>query len=398
MASLPNFNFIGNIDVGKQLPLPSLISHYNCILFSYGASKDRELGIPGENTNGVYSARNFVGWYNGLPESAEPVPNLDACDEAVIIGQGNVALDVARILLTDVDRLRKTDIADRAIATLSKSRVRHVRIVGRRGPMQAAFTIKELRELLTLDGTVFHKIDPSLFPPGPTRELPRVQRRMVELLSKGSTVQSGPRSCSLDFLLSPTMFESKSHNLSSISFTRNLMQGEDLFDPSAQASPTLETLSVPTNLAFRSIGYKSERLAGLEDIGVRFDEKRGVIPSDPHGRALNPSMVEGSGQYLPGLYCSGWVKRGPAGVIANTMEDAFATAEAIISDWQGKRPFLTGHDGWDGLKREVDTRGLRRIGWSDWLKIDTAEKKRGKSKSKEREKFTALSEMLKVLE
>ncbi len=398
MASSPNFNFIGNVDVGKELPLASLMSHYNSILFSYGASKDRKLGIPGENATGVYSARDFVGWYNGLPEYAELVPSLDACEEAVILGQGNVALDVARILLTDVDRLRETDIADRAIATLSKSRVQRVRIVGRRGPMQAAFTIKEIRELLNLSGASFQMINPTLFPPISTKELPRTQRRMVELLSKGSPVQAARKSWALEFLLSPTKFECKSDSLSSISFTKNVMQGADIFDPSAQASATNESLSLSTNLAFRSIGYKSEPLPGMEDIGVRFDEKRGLMPTDQYGRVTTLSKDESCGSHLSGLYCSGWVKRGPAGVIANTMEDAFATAEAIASDWQAKKPFLTGHDGWDGVKREAHARGLRSIGWSDWLKIDIAEKARGKEKGKQREKFTNVSDMLRVLD
>lgn len=137
VASSPNFNFIGNINVGGELSLSSLTHHYNAILFAYGASKDRKLGIQNEGRlNGIYSARDFVGWYNGLPEFANLSPNLEAGEQAVVIGQGNVALDVARILLTDVDSLRRTDITENALSALSRSRVRRVRIVGRRGPMQ----------------------------------------------------------------------------------------------------------------------------------------------------------------------------------------------------------------------------------------------------------------------
>ena len=137
VASSPRFNFIGNVDVGKDIWLSSLKHHYDAILFAYGASKDRKLGVPGEDrSKGIYSARAFVGWYNGLPEYANLNPNLEAGEEAIVIGQGNVALDVARILLTDVNDLRKTDITDYALAALSKSKVRRVRVVGRRGPMQ----------------------------------------------------------------------------------------------------------------------------------------------------------------------------------------------------------------------------------------------------------------------
>ena len=397
MASSPNFNFVGNIDVGKGLPLPLLRNHYNAIVFSYGASRDQRLGVPGEDAKGVYSARDFVGWYNGLPEQADLVPDLDSSDEAVIIGQGNVALDVARILLTDVDRLKKTDMTDRALATLAKSRVRRVRVIGRRGPMQAAFTIKEIRELLTLDGVSFHKIDAKLFPPGPTKKLPRTQRRMVELLSKGSAVQNGSKSWSLDFLLSPIKFECKSDILSSIVFAKNELQGTDAFCASAKVLPTMESMSMSTTLAFRSIGYRSEALPGMEDIGIRFDERRGLIPNDQYGRVTESTNDQRDCSPLPGLYCSGWVKRGPAGVIANTMEDAFATAGAIVSDWHSNKPFLPGLDGWDGLKAEADCLGLHSIGWNDWLKIDAAEKEKGKEKSKEREKFTTVPGMLSVL-
>lgn len=137
VASSPRFNFIGNVGIGRDLPLSHLKNYYNAFLFAYGASKDRSLGLPGESTlKGVYSARAFVGWYNGLPDYADLSPDLEAGEEAVIIGQGNVALDVARILLTDIERLRNTDITCRALDGLAKSRVKRVRIVGRRGPMQ----------------------------------------------------------------------------------------------------------------------------------------------------------------------------------------------------------------------------------------------------------------------
>lgn len=136
VASLPNFNFIGNINVGVDISLGSIKPHYDAILFAYGASKDRELGLPGEGLDGVMSARAFVGWYNGLPEYAHLVPNLERGSEAVVIGQGNVALDVARILLSDIDRLRKTDMPEYALELLSRSKVSKVHAVGRRGPMQ----------------------------------------------------------------------------------------------------------------------------------------------------------------------------------------------------------------------------------------------------------------------
>lgn len=152
VAALPNFNFIGNINVGVDISLKDMKPHYDAILFAYGASKDRELGIPGEDLDGVMSARAFVGWYNGLPEYSHLKPNLERGEEAVVIGQGNVALDVARILLSDVDRLRKTDMPEYALELLSRSKISKVHAVGRRGPMQVRITIipSHDRLLLTL--------------------------------------------------------------------------------------------------------------------------------------------------------------------------------------------------------------------------------------------------------
>jgi len=139
VAESPRFNFIGNVALGKDVPLKALKPHYDAILFAYGASEDRRLGVPGEDLNGVYSARAFVGWYNGLPEYEGLSPDLQAGDTAMVIGNGNVALDIARVLLSDVDTLRKTDISEQAVEALLKSRIKHVNVVGRRGPMQVSF-------------------------------------------------------------------------------------------------------------------------------------------------------------------------------------------------------------------------------------------------------------------
>lgn len=146
VASSPNFTFIGNIDIGKDLALTSLPNHYDAVVFAYGASKDRKLGIHGEGSlKGIYSARAFVGWYNGLPEYADLAPDLEAGEEAIVVGQGNVALDIARTLLSDIDRLKTTDMTEQAIATFAKSRVKRVRVVGRRGPMQVSPRVRSIR-------------------------------------------------------------------------------------------------------------------------------------------------------------------------------------------------------------------------------------------------------------
>ncbi|KAI1805221.1 FAD/NAD(P)-binding domain-containing protein [Daldinia bambusicola] len=407
VASSPNFTFIGNVSIGNAgghfggctIPLASTMHHYDAVVFAYGASKDKRLGIPGESElRGIYSAREFVGWYNGLPEYAGLAPDLTQGDEAVIIGQGNVALDVARMLLENVDILRKSDITEAAIETLLKSRIKRVHIVGRRGPMQAAFTIKEVRELMRLHGVAFHDIDMSLIP-DEISKLPRARKRLMEIMVKGSTARldDSAKSWSLDFCLSPTEFLGRPDgNIESTVFERTSLASP--FDPSSSVVGTGEKVTIPSSIAFRSIGYKSVALPGFDEAGISFDERKGIINNDGMGRVLRVKDDENAqGQsHLPGVYCAGWVKRGPTGVIASTMEDAFSTADAIASDWNSDAPFLKGESssGWEALRAGVEHGKCRVIRWDDWRKIDKAERERGLRLGKEREKFTSTTEMI----
>ena len=254
----------------------------------------------------------------------------------------------------------------------------------------------------------FRNIDPMLLPPIETK-LSRTPRRMVSLLREGSRTEydSASKSWSLDFLQSPHQFvgQEDTPELKQVDFLRNQFSNhEERFDPSASVKSLSEEsmTSCTTKLAFRSIGYKSVAIPGMRELGMEFDESRGVIPNDYYGRISSSSKAGQSGggislNPLPGLYSAGWVKRGPAGVIANTMEDAFATAEAIASDWESKKPFLPGGEGWDYISSEALKRGLHAVSWSDWQKIDAAEKSHGKLKGKEREKFTRVQDMLSVL-
>ncbi|KAF1992175.1 nucleotide-binding domain-containing protein [Aulographum hederae CBS 113979] len=410
VASSPNFNFLGNINVGHDLSLNTLRPHYDAILFAYGASEDKNLGVPGEDLEGVYSARAFVGWYNGLPEYAHLKPMLDTGDTAVIIGHGNVALDVARILLTDVEHLRKTDITDYAAEALSKSKIRNVQIVGRRGPMQAAFTIKEVRELMTLPSVFFSQLH-RRYLPEKIEDLPRREKRLMRLLAEGtSSSPSVPytKSWALRFLLSPASFESESDSgfLSSIAFSANRYAPTvDYLDKSARVVSAGDTVEIPTSTAFRSVGYKSTPIPGLSKLGVLFDKKQGIIPNDASGRIINPFRGPGSlpAAHVSGLYAAGWVKTGPTGVIATTMNDAFATADAMHIDleqsarsWNNTKQ--EARFGWEALKRESEAKGLRVVSWEDWKEIDWAERERGKAAGKERKKFASVKEMLAVLD
>jgi adrenodoxin-NADP+ reductase len=426
VALSPRFNYIGNVRVGYDIELSKLKPHYDAILFSYGASEDKRLGIPGEDLPGVFSAREFVGWYNGLPQFQDLKPQLQAGDQAVVIGQGNVAMDVARILLTPVESLKATDITEQAIQTLSESKVRSVRVVGRRGPiqvsssilssqlvltiLQAAFTVKEARELMHLPSVAFESIDRSLYPPD-VKKLPRIQKRIADVLLKGtpSNPRSSTRSWALDFLKAPKSMNATSNHISSITFTKQRFTPESQsFHQRAHVESTGEETTMDASLAFRSVGYKSTALPGHEKLGIPFDTKLGIIPNDVHGRIISPSAGPGglTAGHLHGLYCAGWVKRGPTGVIASTMNDAFASADIIAQDWASDVPFLNDEQGvskstglgWDAVKEEVMSKGVRPLSWQDWKVIDRAERERGKQRGKEREKFSSVKQMLRVLD
>lgn len=202
---------------------------------------------------------------------------------------------------------------------------------------------------------------------------------------------------------------SESGHISSITFTKQQFAPDaNSFSPTARVVPTDEETTLEASIAFRSVGYKSTALPGLADLGVPFDSKLGIIPNDVYGRIIDPSTGPGNltAGHVHGLYCAGWVKRGPTGVIASTMQDAFSSADIIAQDWESDVPFLNDVSGesqstglgWDGVKDEVESRGVRPLAWKDWKVIDQAERERGKRVGKEREKFASVEEMLKVLD
>lgn len=424
VAKYTGFQYIGNVPVGdgpSSLPLTEIAPHYDAMLFAYGASRDKRLGIPGEDLVGVHSARDFVGWYNGLPEYADLNPDLTSGETAIVIGQGNVALDVTRILLAPLDELRKTDISEHAVEALSKSKIRDLKIIGRRGPLQAPYTIKELRELLKMPGLGFAP------PPEgweslvqlPRKKLPRQLKRIMELLEKGSAtpLDQAVKAWTLGYLRSPVEFLSTNGtDLAAVGFEQTGYTGDLASLVTGDPQSDLKSLRdakvkangaksmVTGSLAFRSIGYASEALSGFQQLGIPFDNEAGIIPNDREGRVLNPDHGPGelTAAHVPGMYCAGWVKRGPTGVIASTLDDAFTTADIIVKDWQTQVRFHEGvgveKTGWDAVRHVAQKRGIRRISWRDWEKIDAEEIRRGKEKGKEREKCRTVASMLEILD
>jgi adrenodoxin-NADP+ reductase len=430
-----------------SVPLSVLRRNYNAIIFAYGAAKDRPLHIPGETSLlGVYSARQFVGWYNGHPDHASLEPNLSGHD-SVIIGHGNVSLDVARIILADVDDLRNTDISEQALAQLCSSRIKHVRIVGRRGPVQASFAVKEFRELLKRPIT---SLGPEIktLTPGDISGLPRPSRRLIETMSSavaGCPRSSASRSWSLDFCLSPKRFigsrlAGASHP--QIGFTIfEKMRLLDASQISSKIDSQGETICYPSQTVFKSVGYEIKLIEGLSQCGASLDKRTGALRHDGNGRLISrdsstalppagksnwlpPQTSSPAYQTLPGLYCSGWAKQGPTGVIASTMLGGYETADTLCQDWQAGRPFLethlcpdvqasphgtlshdsTGNEtrfGWEGVKRDEDVINVstaKVMMWEDWQRLNEIEIMRGRPHGKPREKFVTRSELLQHLE
>ncbi len=247
------------------------------------------------------------------------------------------------------------------------------------------------------------------FYPDNIKKLPRVQKRIAEVLLKGSelTPQEASRKWALDFLKSPKSINATSGHISSITLTQQqFLADADPLDKGARVEATDETTSLEASTIFRSIGYKSTAIPGSSDLGIPFDNKLGIIPNDMYGRVISASRGPGdlSAGHIPGLYCAGWIKRGPTGVIASTMQDAFTSADIIAQDWASNVPFLNHGEnestakGWDGIKDEVIKKGVRPLNWQDWKRIDEAEKERGRKMGKIREKFTSVEEMLGVLD
>lgn len=258
-----------------------------------------------------------------------------------------------------------------------------------------------MRELTRLPSVAFLPVDRNLLPKDISK-LPRTAKRLTQLLIDGSSVPLSDvqKSCALQFFLSPRAFMSSQGDppkLGSVEFVNTKILESNMFDASARVIPTEDRTSISTSLAFRSIGYKSEALPGMDKIGVHFDKQKQIISNDFSGRIVSPTGSLVDSQFVYGMYCAGWVKRGPTGVIANTMEDSFATADALVDDWRGGVPFLSGGDGWDAIKNDI-AKGIRPVSWEDWLRIDVAERARGKLKGKEREKFTTVEQMLEVLQ
>lgn len=378
------------------MKIDDLRKKYDYLVLAYGAAKDKLLGIPGETSlKGVVAAKDFVGWYNGQPDQQKLQPDLQCTDTAVIIGQGNVALDIARVLLSPIDILAKTDITENALENLKTSRIKKVHVVGRRGPYQVAFSAKEFREMLSLPKVGFNipmhllQLNTGGNNDNSSIATSRARKRIINLMKKYQKPDFINKEWELDFFKSPKRFiesQSREGRVGSIEFECNKL------DENLKAIATGELSSLDTGLVFRSIGYRSVAVPGLP-----FDHHQGRVPN-VQGRVMADQTDSKS--IIPGLYTSGWLKTGPVGVIASTMIDAYQTAECILEDMEYKNSLNSDCK----VPSRVETLNWLRdnkpnlpVTFSDWKMLDDEEKKRGIKLGKPREKYTEVEEMLKIM-
>jgi ferredoxin--NADP+ reductase len=385
-AAREGFRFFGNVKLGEDISPQELERHYHAIVYTLGSETDRRLGIPGEDLPGSHAATAFVGWYNAHPDYAEQIFDL-SCERAVVIGNGNVATDVARMLAITEEELRETDTADHAIEPLARSKVREVVILGRRGPAQAAFTNPELRELGEMkDADIV--VDPAELE---LDELSRAYlqseradittRKNIEILTEFSQrpLEGKPKKIILRFLRSPTEIQGGERVEKLIVGRNELLEGGGAL----RAGDTGEREELECGLVLRSVGYK-----GLPIEELPFDEGRGTILNEG-GR-----VMEAESGHRTGHYAAGWIKRGPSGVIGTNKKCAQETVDALFEDLQSGSlgdPEAPEKEAIEELLRE---RGVDFVSFPGWQAIDAAETARGEPQGRPRVKFVRVEEML----
>ncbi|GBD31562.1 NADPH-ferredoxin reductase FprA [bacterium HR33] len=393
VAAKPAFRFYGNVDVGRHLTLDDLKRHYHMICFATGAQADRRMGIPGEDLKGSHAATEFVAWYNGHPEYRDRSFDLSV-ERVAVVGVGNVAVDVARILCRTPEELRRTDIADYALEALARSRVREVYMLGRRGPLQAAFTNPEVRELGELPGADVRVLPEELeLDPLSRSELERSDdrtlKRKLEILQEFAQRTPGgkPRLLTLRFLVSPVeIVGDQEGRVKALRLVRNRLSPDGRGGLKAEPTGVYEELAV--GLVFRSVGYRGVPIEGLP-----FDAKAGVVPNDG-GRVIDPE----SGAPLLGLYVAGWIKRGATGVIGTNKPDAGETVERMLEDLSRGRVLTPDHPSIEQAARLVAERQPRFVSYEDWRKIDQLETACGGDQGRPRVKCTSEEEFFAALD
>jgi ferredoxin--NADP+ reductase len=389
-AAREGFRFFGNVKVGQDIEVEDLERHYHAIVYTVGCETDRRLGIPGEDLPGSHAATAFVGWYNAHPDYCEEEFDL-SCERAVVIGNGNVAMDVARMLALTDGELRETDTADHAIEALDRSKIREIVVLGRRGPVQAAFTnpeIKELGEMEDADVVVDPsevELDPASAAFLESDDADKTTRVNVETLREFSerAPEGKRRRIVLRFLSSPVEVGGDGR-VEKIVIGRNELVEEG---GSLRARDSGEREELECGLILRSVGY-----TGIPIEGVPFDEDRGLILNEG-GRVLDSHDAG----HKVGHYTAGWIKRGPSGVIGTNKKDALETVQHLLADVESGTLLDPAEPEPAAVDELLAERGVRFVSFEDWQAIDEAEVGRGEPHGRPRVKFVRVEEMLDAL-
>jgi len=387
-ASNPRFRFFGNVEYGKDIHLSDLKKLYHQVCFSTGTAVDRRLNIPGEDLDRSHSATEFVAWYNGHPEYRDLSFDLSQ-ESAIVIGVGNVAIDVARVLCKTVDELRSTDIADYALDALAESNVKNISLIGRRGPAQAAFTVPEIKEMGDLsDASIdIHADELSLdgYSLATLEATPdRLVQKKLEIMSSyvGGSNADAERKCHLRFLYSPVeLLADDSGGVRAVRVVKNMLVPQDTGRLGARATDVFEEW--PAGLVFRSVGYRG---LPLEDLP--FNESWGVIHN------LEGRITRDDGSVVTGCYVGGWIKRGPSGVIGTNKPDAVETVSCMIQDIANENHFNPTNTEDEAIVNFLNTAQPDYVTFDGWRRIDQVERTAGEKSGRPRVKLTSVSEML----
>ena len=390
LAAGARFRLLGNVQVGRDLTLDELRRRYHAVVLATGAAESRRLGIPGEDLSGVHPASDFVGWYNGHPDQSDVRVDLSA-ERAVVIGVGNVALDVARILLKPADELARTDISDRTLQALARRGTREVVLLGRGGCAQAAFTPPELSEVGQIEGVdlVVSAQDRELDSDTASRlargTLDNLIERKLDAVAKArEQAQEGRKTARVRFWTSPVEFLGEGGRVVGVRVRRSPIPGRAI---APTGSPDEV---VPCGLVFVSAGYRVQPLPGAP-----FDEALGSVPHRRGQvvRAGGGSDAEGE---VPGLFVTGWAKRGPRGVIGSNKPDAQETVRTLLEAFRaGRLPSPIAPD--DDVEAALASRGVPVVSYPDWKLLDGLEVEAGRPEGRPRRKFTDAASMLEAL-
>ena len=385
-AAHPEFRFYGNVEYGTQVTHEDLHARYHAVIYAVGAQTDRRMGIAGEDLPGSWAATEFVAWYNGHPDYRDLEFDL-SCERAIVVGNGNVAADVARMLALTREELAATDVADHALEVLAESNIREIVVLGRRGPAQAAFTnpeLLELGEMTDADVVVDPRdveIDPLSRGSLESEAASGTSRKNVEILTgyADRALEGKRRRIALRFLVSPLELLGQ-ERVEGIRICRNELRDEGT-GLRACSTDTIEELGC--GIVFRSIGYRGTPVEGLP-----FDEARGTIPHEA-GRIL-----DSDGAPLRGDYVVGWIKRGPSGIIGTNKRDAQETVDELLEDLDAGRLNEPADPSRDALEELLAERAPDHVTYSGWEAIDAAEKAAGEPHGRPRVKLTRTEELL----